>query len=187
MTLHVKKRLLVSLLSFFGPSPLASAKVRLSQTKPVPIPTAYFSPNPTSKDVEQYVPLDMEHSQSSTYVAGKVGDKTLNHVWNSPAVKNSSVGRSASAVEKKMRTDVVVKAADPSQIDHKISFSVEALQTTAKVKYSGWVDGTMDYNPGRRTSTAQISEKIMANKDLTLSHTASTDGDVTSLGVKWNF
>lgn len=166
---------------------LAHAKVKLSQTKPVPIPQMDLKTNITSEDVQEYVPLDMRQSNDPGYVARSVGDRAINQWWNSPEMQRTSIGQTAHNVEKSMKTEVNVRSSDPAKTNHKISFQVQALQTTATAKYQGWVDARADYNVGARQSSVELSQKFMKNKDLTLSHTASTREDVTSAGVRWNF
>lgn len=168
-------------------STLVQAKVKLSQTKPVPIPQMDLKTDITSKDVEEYVPLDMSQTNDPNDVARRVGDRALNQWWNSPEMQRTSVGRTAHKVEKSMKTEVNVRSNDPAKTNHKITFQVQALQTTATAKYQGWVDARADYNVGARQSSVELSQKIMKNKDVTLSHTASTREDVTSAGVRWNF
>lgn len=166
---------------------LGFAELKLSQTQPIPIPQMDLKTTITSKDVEQYVPLDLRETNDAGYIARRVGDRALNQWWNSPEMQGTAIAQTAHSVEKSMKTELNVRSDDPNKVDHKLSFQVQALQSTAVAKYQGWVDARAEYNARSRRSLVEFTQKILKNKDLILSHSATSREDVTSAGVRWAF
>jgi len=167
------------------------AKVRLSRTVPVKMQT----PRDKSSDwksLNKIVPADLnsldgKERQNEGAVASKFGDKAIQEWWNSPEMRNSSFGRTATTVEKSLKTEVSVPSKSKKGVDHKVSFQVLALQSAAKMEYKGWTNASLNYDARKRASKVEVSEKIMRNKDLTLSHTATAQEDISAVGVRWNW
>ena len=52
---------------------------------------------------------------------------------------------------------------------------------------SGYVNAAWKYDARERASKVQVSEKVMGNKDVTLSHTSTPTEGVSAVGVGWNW
>ena len=98
-------------------------------------------------------------------------------------------GGSASSAKPTAKGKVAAapQASNGNKIDHKVTFQFQALQATAKMEYTGWVKADATYNVGSHTSEVGVSQSIGKNKDITLSHTASSDNDLSSVGLRWGF
>ncbi|MNL73456.1 hypothetical protein D3C87_1989180 [compost metagenome] len=70
---------------------------------------------------------------------------------------------------------------------HKFSFRVEAFQALAKFEYTGWMKAAVNYDAKAAQTNIQFSEKVFANKDLTLTHKASSKEALSMVGLGWNF
>lgn len=177
------------LATFFTVNP-GWAKVRLSRT--VPVKMQIPREKGQWQNLNLIVPSDIGSMDAADrrdvgVVASKFGDKAIQNWANSPEFRNSSVGRTATTVEKNLKTEVSVPSKSKKGVDHKVSFQVLALQTTAKMEYKGWTNASVNYDAGKRASKVEVSEKFLRNKDVTLSHTASTKEDVSAVGVRWNW
>lgn len=176
---------------FFTVSP-GWAKVRLARTVPVKMQTPRDKSAADWKALNRIVPadlatLDAEERANAGYVATKFGDKAIQQWMDSPEVRASSLGRTATSVEKAMKTEVSVPSKSKTGVDHKVSFQVLALQTTAKMEYKGWTNAAASYDARKGASKVEVSEKLFRDKDLTVSHTATAQEDVSAVGVRWNW
>lgn len=168
-------------------SQAALAKVSVKNTRPVHLPTAPSNAW-TSEDVGKIIPTDMGNSTDAGHVALKIGDRTLQSVLNSPNIKNSSVGRTATKVQDTMKTEMIVKSgSNKSAVDHKFSFQVLALQAISKFNYSGWLNAELNFDARAQQTNFEISEKVWNDKDFVISHSANHRQDLSSVGLRWNW
>lgn len=164
------------------------AKVDLSSTVPVKFPEETGAAGLTDKDIQKLIPLDMKPTTNATYVATRVGDKAVQAWLNSPTVKNSAMGKTAAQVENSMKTEVAISQdTEEGKVNHRFMFQIQAFQSTAMLKYRGWVNAAATYDARAHASVVEFTEKIWNDKDLTLSHTASNSEDVSALGVRWTW
>ncbi|MBX2988453.1 MAG: hypothetical protein KF802_11210 [Bdellovibrionaceae bacterium] len=169
------------------PLSAVQARVKLSQTKPVVFPQTDVKLSVNSDDVRKVIPMDMKATNDAGAVAQRVGDRALQNWLESPAVKNSSFGRTATHVEGAMKTEMSLQGGDDKKTEHKIAFQVQALQATTKLQYKGWVNAEANYDARAKASSVQLTEKMMDNKNVVLSHTANSREGVSSLGVSWSW
>jgi hypothetical protein len=164
------------------------AKLDHDSTQPVRFP-ASIEPqeNITSKDIEKVIPLDLAASGDMNAVANRIADRGLQSWFNSPQVQGSSLGQTASSVQKTMGTDLIIKSSEGSQaVEHKFSMQVLALQAMARLQYSGFLHAAFNYDARAAQSMVEFSDKIF-NKDLFVNHTSSLKEDDSSIGVKWGW
>ena len=178
----------------------SSAYKRLNskKMKPVVFPEKVELNEYKAEDYAKFLPKNLENSQNEAYVANRFGDLALQNIFNSPQVRSSSFGQTATKVEKAMKTEVSINgapknknkgaavSADPG-IEHKISFQVMALQAQTKLEYKGWTNATLKHDARAKETGVEISEKVWHNKDLVLSHTKTDVEDKSSVGVRWNW
>ena len=167
-------------------SSLAAAKVDVKKTVPMVIPTQQYANVVTSKDVEAVIPLDLQASDNAGYVANKVGDHALQNWLKNSEMSRSSVVRAAARVENAMKTEVALPSSDPQGTQHKFSFQFLALQAVTKLEYKGWLNGAVKHDSREGKTSAEVVEK-MWDKDVVLSHTASSHEDVSAVGLRWNW
>lgn len=167
-------------------------RVEIEDTVPVvmpqKIPTSDFASN--LNDLGKSLSSDTKNSDDGNVVAQRIGDKALQNWLSSPDVASSPIVHSANKVQDSMKADVHLNDSSevgPNHIDHRMTFQILALQSCAKVEYKGWVNAAVNYNARDRASVVEVSQKIWDNKDLTLSHTAALDQDISAIGIRWGF
>ncbi len=168
-------------------SQVALAKVNVANTRPVQLPIAAASNAWTYSDVQQIIPTGMSGSNDAGYVASQIGDHAFQSFWNSPRMKNSSVGRTANKVQESMKTEMVVKSDDKNSVDHKITFQVLALQAISKLQYTGWINAEVNFDARAQQTNVELTEKVFKDKDFVISHSATTTQDLSSVGLRWNW
>ncbi len=164
----------------------AFAKVTAQNTSPVQIPQAPSSAW-TQEDVSKVIPTDMKGSDDAGYVATRIGDQAFQSWFNSPSVRNSSIGRTANTVQESLKTEVSLKGNDETAVEHKFTFQVLALQAISQLRYSGWLNAALDFDARAHQTKLEVSEKLWNNKDLVFSHTASADQGMSAVGLRWNW
>ena len=164
------------------------AKLDIKSTKPLTIPLKNdLDQKITSKDVEKIVPLDIPAGSDMNTVASKIADKGIQSWFNSAQVQASVHGQTANKVQKKMATDITVKASEqPNAVEHKVSMQLMALQTMARLQYSGLLNAVVNYDVRAAQSMVELSDKVF-NKDLFVNHSSSSKEDVSSVGVRWGW
>jgi len=173
--------------SFIAVPCLSQAKLDLSSTKPLDIPTMQTSEEGiTSRDVEKIIPTDLQATDDMNKVAVRIADRGLQTWFNSPAVQNSALGHTANSVQGKLSTDITVKSSEPQAVEHKFTMQFLALQAMAKVQYTGWLHAVFNYDAKAAESMVELSDKIF-NKDLFVNHTSSSRETLSTVGVKWGW
>ncbi|WP_413289081.1 hypothetical protein [Bdellovibrio sp. HCB337] len=166
----------------------ALAKLDRSTTKPMvmPVGVSQGATDITTKDVEKIIPTDLQATNDMNKVAVRIADRSLQTWFNSAAVRNSALGRTADNVQQNLATDVTVKSDEPAAVEHKFSMQLLALQAMAKIQYTGWLNAVFNYDAKAAESMVELSEKIF-NKDLFVNHTSSPREDVSTVGIKWGW
>ena len=150
------------------------------------IPVDNVTPKITQKDVQEFIPTDMQPTGDPGQVAGRVADRGLNYWLNSPAMKDTALVRVVDETQQKLKTDVVVQGGE-NEVQHKFSFRVEAFQALAKLEYTGWLKAAVNYDAKAAETNIQVSEKVFDNKDLTLTHKGNSKEALSMVGLGWNF
>ena len=138
----------------------------------------------TSKDIEKFVPTDLEAGSSGSQIMARMADRSLQTWFNSEAVQSSMVGQTANSVQQTMKLDAQVKA---KEIEHKFSMNFLALQASAKVEYTGYLNASLLHNAGAQQTDIQLSEKVLNNKKLYVNHSVKPTAQLSVLGVSWSF
>ncbi len=138
-------------------------------------------------DSETYMPKDLSKDMDSQQVVSKIADKSLQSLIDKSSFKESSLGRTATHIEKSMKQEVVLGQPDSSGKGHKIQFSVQAFESKAQVNYEGLMKASVIYQATQAKTIFAVSEKISGNKDLVLSHTTDSSQQVSQVSIRWNF
>lgn len=162
------------------------AKVDRKKAVPVVIPTQQYSNELTSKDIEQIIPLDLQENSSAGTVVTKIGDHALQNWFKNSEMSKSSVARAAARVENAMKTEVALASSEPGAVQHRFSFQFLAFQAITKLEYKGWLKAVMNHDSRENTSRLEVVEKVW-DKDVVLSHTASSLENVSALGLRWSW
>lgn len=142
----------------------------------------------TSQDIQSYLPTTIKSGSSETQVAKSIADQSLQTWFNSPSVKNSSVGRAANTVQNNMKLDASTKTGKGlEQVEHKFTMQLLAFQTSAKLEYTGYVSAMINHNLAEKQTDVELSEKVLKNKSLFLNHSMKAADRLSTMGLKWNF
>lgn len=132
------------------------------------------------------LPKAIDPNDSSRAVINKIVDNSLSYWYNNSEFKNTSVGRAATQVEKKMRADMNL-GVDTNKIQHKLSFRVLAAQALAKLEYVGWFKASLNYDAKSAKAEAEIFENLPNNKDLVVSHSVAGIENKSQLSLRWSW
>lgn len=131
------------------------------------------------------LPPALASDETSDSLITKIADNSIALYWQESPLRNTSVGRAAETAEKKMKVEVDLK--DQNNIDHKFSFKVLALQTLAKIEYSGWVKAAFNYDLRTAATEAEIIESLSGAKDLVLSQSTTNTESNSKISLRWNW
>lgn len=191
MVLEYKNRMIRRILTFLflalGISCPCMAKVNIKTTKRLIIPVDNVTPKITSEDVAKIVPLDLKDGDSASTVFTRIADRGISMWFNSPFMKSSAIGQMAERTQEKLKTDVVVPADNPDGVSHKFSFRVEAMQALAKIEYTGWLKGSINYDAKASCTDILFKEQVLQNKELIVSHKADKHEGLSMVGLAWSF
>ncbi len=178
------------------------AKIQVSRTRPVVFPKSVVLPSSTKSEIETYMPRKLNPTSDPNHVMNQFGDGMIQAWINSPQIQQSAIGKTVQNVESQMGMRTEMSLSGPSSssskgksvseskpsVQHRIGFEYQLLQTTAKVEYKGWVRAAVNHNTQSRESMFEVSDTILKNKDLVLSHRATADqGSSSNLGVRWSW
>lgn len=143
--------------------------------------------NSSNDLTEKILPKSIDSSESSQSVVTRIIDNSLSYLWENSGMKNSSVGRAAEAVDKKMKAEVDIGSAEKNQTIHKFSFKLMALRALAKIEYQGWVKAALNYDAKASKAEAEVFENLANNKDLIISHSITANESKSQLSLRWNW
>jgi hypothetical protein len=183
-SLNLLKLILCFSLGWITASP-CWAQVDTQHTKVMTMPQA--SADTSVSDMSQEImPKEMDSNESSSTFMSKLMDNSFSYWFNNSGFKDTSVGRAATAVEKKMKADVDL-GSDKDQVSHKLSFKVLASQALAKLEYTGWFKAAFNYDARASKAEAELLENLSNNKDLIVSHSITSNESKSQLSLRWNW
>lgn len=138
-------------------------------------------------DASKFIPLDMQPCHDSSLVFARMADKSMQTMFNSVEFRQSSLGAATVAVEESLKTEVSVKKASPSSIEHKVRFDVQAFQSLAQIRYSGYANAAVKYFVGNEKLSLELSEKMSSRSDLILSHSIESSNRLSQVIMQWSF
>lgn len=140
-------------------------------------------------DPQDYIPLNMQPTDDASRVISVIADKSVSKFMNDPQVRASSLGRTATKVEKTMTQEVVLGSNAPNEIEHKLNFQVLAFQARAEMKYEGITNALVSYQAGTSTTTFEVFENLPTSlkQQLVLSHELRPTEKVSNLSVRWSW
>lgn len=136
-------------------------------------------------DVSKVISTNMQPSNDSSAVFAQIFDRSASYVVSRPEFRNTSLGRTTTQVEHAMKQEVVVNT-DPSGVQHKVNFNIQALQTCAQLQYSGVMKAAVKYTISNSTLGLEVAEKVFSNKDLVLSQSYGSQR-VSEVSLRWSF
>lgn len=161
----------------------AQARVDLKKTKRLVLPADPSQPLLTAETSQKILPKNIEQGESGSSVISEIIDNSFSLWWEKSPVKQTSLGQVAEKVDKKLKTEVSLGKSTDQKTEHKISVKVLAMQALAKLEYKGWVRAGLNYDARAAKTQAEVLESISAHQDLKLSHSMSSDGNMSQ--VSW--
>jgi len=138
-------------------------------------------------DIQQYatkvLPPVLQKNETSDSLVTKIADNSIALYWEKSPLRQTAVGQVADAAEKKMKLEVDIK--DQLNTDHKFSFKILAMQTLAKIEYSGWVKAALNYDLRGSKTEAEIIESISDRQDIVLSQSKTSDDVHSKISLRW--
>lgn len=142
----------------------------------------------TAKDISKIIPSNMKPSSDGGLVASQILDHSLSNWFNSEAVKNSSVGRTAHQIEKSMTGDVSFGGTRKNSIKHNLKFAMKATQTQALLEYSGLTNAQLTYFIVQEKTDVELRENVRALKtQVVFNQTSSRSNSQKMLSLRWNW
>lgn len=127
---------------------------------------------------ETIVPGDV----STTF--NKMADKSVKYFWENSEIKKTSVGRSVEIAQKSLQKDVTIKS---GRTEQKINFSIDAFQSAARIKYSGYTNAEVSYETRDSSVGVKMFNKISQNTNLELGEIIKPNDQVSQVVIKWNW
>lgn len=170
-----------------GLSLTAQARVDVKKTKRLILPNDPSEPLLSAENSKRILPKNVETGETGNSVISEMIDNSFSLWWEKSPVKNSAVGKVADTVDKKLKTEVNLGKSADQKTEHKISVKVLAMQALAKLEYKGWVRAGVNYDARAAKTQAEVLENISANQDLRLSHSMSSDENMSQVSwvVNW--
>lgn len=163
------------------------SKVNLSKTEVLVMPQDVSEPLMTAETSLKILPQKLEPNESGSQVISKMADNSFGLWWDNTPLRNTTVGQAADTVEKKMKAEVTFQDSSEQKTEHKVSFKILAMQTLAKLEYSGWIKAALNYDARLSKTEAEISEKFFLKEDIVVSHavTPAENRSQVSLRFGW--
>jgi hypothetical protein len=138
----------------------------------------------TQKTIQTVVPTDMEATSDSKEIQAKVMDHNLKSFIRGEHFRNSEIFKGAKKLEKAMKPSFVIGDGDgENSIQHRLDVELEAAQSRAKLKYSGFVESEVIY--GNDNVDISLHEKINDIATFSLRH--SSLDDFSRVEFRWDW
>ncbi|MFN7262975.1 MAG: hypothetical protein ACK5UJ_04150 [Pseudobdellovibrionaceae bacterium] len=137
-------------------------------------------------DMSQFIPLSLKPQMGTREVMSKIADRSVSTWLHSDQVQESFLGRTANSVEESVKTEV--QFGTPNQhLHHKLNFELEAFQSQAVVKYSGFANASLSYQLLDSSVGFEVSEKVSREVQMIFSHVAKSDSEISAVSWRWEF
>ncbi len=158
--------------------PLEQKELDPSQVPTLPA----TQPTITSKDVSRVIPTDMPETTDASDVGRRIADKGMDAFMNSDAIKNTGVAKAAKAlnVDKSM-----VIGSSSNGIEHKVGLRLLALQSTARLEYSGFVDANATYSASSQSVDLNVIHPISKTAKMLVN--MNTQNQIETFQIKWDW
>ncbi len=145
--------------------------------------------NINADDIGQVIPKDMSPTGDSGNVAFQILDHSLSNFFNSSAIRNSDLGRTASKVEKSMEGNVAFGSKKPNSTQHSVKFAMKAAQTKALVEYTGYTNAQVSYHVAQSKLDVEVREDVSALKtQVVYNHTDIQNAEkVDMFSLRWGW
>jgi hypothetical protein len=163
------------------------ARVDYSKTQRLVLPDE-VKVTDSAEAVNAILPGAELSGRSESQVTKQILDNSIRLIWRTSPLRYSSIGQAAQKVEKTVQVEKVIQSSgEENKVQHKFSFDIQGVQALAQLKYSGWVQAAIRYNARDASSSAEVSERIFHDKDLTLSQTVTAYEATSQVSLSWGW
>ncbi len=103
----------------------------------------------------------------------------------SPAMKQSSVGRTANTVQNSMKTEASFGGADPSATQHSFAFNLNPFETKAQMKYKGFTNASLTYNMSVAKLDFEMYRDVDKMTKLVYNHVDTHEDHRDIVSLRW--
>jgi len=167
--------------------PKCWCKVNLKKTKRLIMPVDVSEPVLSAETSQRLLPKTIEQNESGRSVISKIADNSFGVWWETTPMRYTSVGQAADKAEKKMKTEVSFNDNTEAKTEHKITFKVLAMQTLAKIEYTGWIRAALNYDAKASKSEAEVVERIFDKQDIVISHAVTPLESRSQLSLRFDW
>lgn len=141
-----------------------------------------------SADVAKVIPSDMATTQDQTKVASQILDHSVSAFFDSDAIKQSDMGRTAKQVEQSMQTEQTFGGSSPDSIKHSVKFTMKATEERADLEYTGLTNAQMTYYVAQEKTNFEVREPVkMLGTNLVYNNIIAPGETRNTLSVRWKF
>jgi hypothetical protein len=140
-------------------------------------------------DLSKFIPTDISPTNNSQQVAIRVADRTMETLFNSVEFRQSPLGSATLTVQESLNTELRFQSVpNKSQVvEHKLQMSLQAFQSFAQIRYTGFADATVRYFLNSPKVAFELSERIAENKSIILSHAEATSDRFSKVAFQIEF
>lgn len=140
------------------------------------------------EDVSKIIPSDMKPTSDGGMVAAQILDHSLSNWFNSEAVRNSDLGRTAHQVEKSMEGDVSFGGGQPDSIKHNFRFAMRAAQTHAQIGYTGLTNAQVTYYMLQNKTDFEVREAVKPlGTQLVYNEIVTREDTRRTVSLRWDW
>ncbi len=147
----------------------------------------------TSADIARVIPAQKLQGMQTTQtnpnapVMTTILGYSVGNYLQSPTIKQSSVGKTATSVQDSMKTETTFGGSKPGGIKHSFAVNVDPFQTKAEMKYKGYTNASLTYTATDSKLNFEIYRDLNVRTKLVFNHTnaRSESREVVSLRWMW--
>jgi hypothetical protein len=152
---------------------------------------AFNKNKPTDFEVplkaENYIPINLEPTTDGDVVFRKIADRSINYWLNDPRIKNSSMARTANAVQNTMSADMAISSNQPHGISHKFKLQYLAFQNIAKIDYSGLMNASLRYYSHLARTEFEVLKKLAPHRNLIFNQAHTEQENFSKVSLQWQW
>ena len=168
-------------LSNRGPAAIPSKQISLDLGHVEPI-------EPLNSGLDQeamnlMLPTDMEPTSDSTRVSNKVMDRNVQNLLQGRYMRNNKFVQSAQKVQQAVQPKF--SFGSENGVQHTFNMQYEAFQKVAKLKYEGYLESDVIYEPDTQDVTVAFSEPLNKKTKISVEHESKSDLSLFRLNWNW--
>ena len=139
-----------------------------------------------TEDIAKIIPLDMVASNDGSTIGAAILDHSLSNFFNSAAVRNSEIGRTAHEIDDKMQGDVSFGGNQPESVKHQVKFAMRAAQARAQIEYTGLTNAQLSYNIAQSKMNLEVREEMASlGTHVVFNHITAPEDQVDMVSLRW--